>query len=1449
MYPEQPGESWTLFQGHTRFATSSICNLGGCHPHQWLPCSVQMTWRRSSPEGAAPFIGEFRNVESYITHNGDLDFFEIHGCLYSLTDVQCLLTKILGREMPSDVDSACIAGLLDLLRTMGIWHASVRYGYLFGALAHAGNLSGARTDHLACPASLGGLTALFEQEWVSLLRDVNCSSGDAAIRLLEANPISDSEVAHFYSELLCERMLVQHLDGLATTGAQHSIPLPGVPSVSRRDAVRNLITSACKAFFFGDLLRASLELLAHAHGSFGLVLSHSLDAQSDLVIASRGQTMSISFYPSSGLILFGSEAAATKVNMGHVDEKASFRVDLDDVGGEVVLLRHAHDRTGGRAADCARVPGATQSICCGGEDREATEVLFPVASDPEVRDVVLCVNILQHNGHVPLWRRRLILDGNRHLTRIPDTLSSDAVAQDLLDIPAILERLTTDFLAVGPPSPNRISAWTFTSKLRQRLQAHRAGTHDGAVDLLITGCEVSLWLGEQFAADIKLVYPKLSVEVLSANKLLGQLGQTMPMPQAGFRFNMASHNFRQTIVLVLTHSGGTFAPLACCSLLRGYTPNIFVVTSELDTQAARAVRSAYDDATPSGASDGLVDLCSQYVFSTHAGFRPAEPCTLSIAAMHHLLSQLLLFLMGFLAHFEHGSTCRSICGSSYNVQEVRELVTINLRQPLAAKDLIGQTAVGDTAPAAALRKQGQQWAHHVLEGPLSWMLSFVYIGTTLLLGVTPIGALTGVAIGTPLPAPLSVPAVGSVESFPAWVWGVRYLVAIIDTVIYAFLPWWTTVLIRLLQRRPWLHRVSGRSVLIGDVPWVAQSVEAFASKLFALSYSIASCTFASANPADHLVHRHTHRVVRGSLLAVGRPDGRANALTTAEAACTLSVNQASSIQNFGVTCESITIGHSAFRLPLSSAHLVLPTQRPPFACEVLGRVDAEGEGSPSSRNTTPCTSPNPSLHGGNKYIQRHGPSGGTPTKPFVKREPSVHDGLHTLMTDTNSSTDESHDLQRRPGGSWHGGSPLSPLFIGANLVGGLSHGAARKSGGSSWHGGTHFARRDSKEAFVSHLTMLNRLASGSADDLANLGSRDAGVTPCVSRNVSKEPSMHGPPLPCCLEQSVLEHSMPSPAHVKHSDELSGEEGSTSTAAVQVVTQSGGRAASPTPSFCSAMSSPNSSRESSTHAGGHVRGRTAFCDVSHELTAPLVHYNAIDAPSIASPPPSPPLPWSRPAAQTKAQARVASPRARILVKISSAPRTSTANAAATAERQSPSAVRATYARVAKRSRRALSRASGAFTLDSLSTFKIEPIAEPFLGAWMLRSDQFKGLNVTELMQRQHLVQTLSENRFDALQRLIAFFVLFHTMGKAVADFWPLVSCGLLGYSMSRTQSIMRVATTASPVSAMEVRERMLAIRAETRRICAARSIQHIWRAISLTRLVKAKLLEKRKCGNA
>jgi hypothetical protein len=137
--------------------------------------------------------------------------------------------------------------------------------------------------------------------------------------------------------------------------------------------------------------------------------------------------------------------------------------------------------------------------------------------------------------------------------------------------------------------------------------------------------------------------------------------------------------------------------------------------------------------------------------------------------------------------------------------------------------------------------------------------------------------------------------------------------------------------------------------VIGDIPWVAQSVEAYLSKLFACSYSAAGIAVYSANPSDHLVHRMTHRVVRGCLLACGRPDGRLSALTSCEAAVCLSVNQASSIQSIGSTCESMTIGHNPYKLSLTKFAVFLSGCRKKYMCEHLleKHTGYKGEGKSS----------------------------------------------------------------------------------------------------------------------------------------------------------------------------------------------------------------------------------------------------------------------------------------------------------------------------------------------------------------------------------------------------------------------------------------------------------------------------------------------------------------------
>ena len=219
--------------------------------------------------------------------------------------------------------------------------------------------------------------------------------------------------------------------------------------------------------------------------------------------------------------------------------------------------------------------------------------------------------------------------------------------------------------------------------------------------------------------------------------------------------------------------------------------------------------------------------------------------------------------------------------------------------------------------AAALRDKGRHLAQHVLETPRVWIMCCVYVLLSVTLGL-----------------PLFTGLVDAAEL--ADITGrAGYATRFVDAAIYLFLPQLCMLAIRAWQKRPLLHRMTGRSIVIGDCPWVAQSAEAFLSKLFACAYSATSIAVYSGNPSDHLVHRMTHRVVRGALLVCGRPDGRLTALTTLENTVSLSINQASSIQSLGYTCESLTIGHNPFQLPLTAHAVFLRGNRPMFLCEKL----------------------------------------------------------------------------------------------------------------------------------------------------------------------------------------------------------------------------------------------------------------------------------------------------------------------------------------------------------------------------------------------------------------------------------------------------------------------------------------------------------------------------------
>ena len=107
--------------------------------------------------------------------------------------------------------------------------------------------------------------------------------------------------------------------------------------------------------------------------------------------------------------------------------------------------------------------------------------------------------------------------------------------------------------------------------------------------------------------------------------------------------------------------------------------------------------------------------------------------------------------------------------------------------------------------------------------------------------------------------------------------------------------------------------------------------------------------------------------------------------------------------------------------------------------------------------------------------------------------------------------------------------------------------------------------------------------------------------------------------------------------------------------------------------------------------------------------------------------------------------------------------------------------------------------------SVRNLRAEASPEPYFGA-SLRESAPEGTSLYSLCESQSLSMALYESRIASMQRFVAMTVMFHEMGTRVQQFFPRVSCGYLGYRMDRTHSIMRIATTASPVSGSDVRER-------------------------------------------
>lgn len=195
------------------------------------------------------------------------------------------------------------------------------------------------------------------------------------------------------------------------------------------------------AFFDNDLLQSTKIFLGSASGSFGLCITSSLDAQRQLCLAARGQTLSIALYPKKGIICFGSEQAAVKVGMNaglpggspdvlgktHLDiDNDDLRLDLDDLGGEIVLLDWGKRRFKSPAVSPPN-RGVVKHRLMNGRV-----------------DAYLLQESKVHNTSDLLYHRMTRLTRNQFIKPLPEE-AADPVLKDIQDIPLICREIQEDW--------------------------------------------------------------------------------------------------------------------------------------------------------------------------------------------------------------------------------------------------------------------------------------------------------------------------------------------------------------------------------------------------------------------------------------------------------------------------------------------------------------------------------------------------------------------------------------------------------------------------------------------------------------------------------------------------------------------------------------------------------------------------------------------------------------------------------------------------------------------------------------------------------------------------------------------------------------------------------------------------------------------------------------------
>lgn len=312
------------FIGHTRFATSSVNVVEELHPHEWVPPRSEQVWQMSTS-------GRFEKVTTtfglHLTHNGDFDALEAYSAHIVVNEVGLFIERVLHVSNDTAGDSPKLCGMMEILRTQGRWAASARLAYV-RLLKSAADVCGGEQLSKEAPHTFPppeyfeGWGEYFDKIWIMHKNNV----------IEPLNPSGTSQCGMEYQiNRGAERTLVNNLIKHFDTQRERFSVVEWSPL-----EVRMFVSNAVRGFLRNDLYTAMSELMTRADGSFGLQVHCSVEP-GVVVIASKGQPMSVAFDPDRAICLYGSEAEAIAVP---VDEEGVWlpeRIDLDSKG-EIMRL-------------------------------------------------------------------------------------------------------------------------------------------------------------------------------------------------------------------------------------------------------------------------------------------------------------------------------------------------------------------------------------------------------------------------------------------------------------------------------------------------------------------------------------------------------------------------------------------------------------------------------------------------------------------------------------------------------------------------------------------------------------------------------------------------------------------------------------------------------------------------------------------------------------------------------------------------------------------------------------------------------------------------------------------------------------------------------------------------------------------------------------------------------